>query len=113
MCGCGPSDCQYCAGERLRRAATPQPGLEVETVQEASEEISRKLGGKGEGDFSSARTLAHNLEFVAMSKVRERESVPRSCISWSGSSSSPNWSSTSSSSSSPSISESSNCPSMA
>lgn len=52
MCGCGPSDCQYCDGEGLRRAATPQPGLEVETVQEASDEMSRKLGGKGEGDFS-------------------------------------------------------------
>lgn len=55
VCGWGPSDCQYCAGEGLRRAATPQPGLEVETVQEASDEISRKLAGKGEGDFSVAQ----------------------------------------------------------
>jgi hypothetical protein len=50
--GWGPSDCQYWDGDELRRAATPQPGLEVETVQDASEEISRRFGGKGVGDFS-------------------------------------------------------------
>lgn len=61
MCGCGPSDCQYCAGEGLRRAATPQPGFEVETVQEARDEISRKLGGKGEGDFSVAQNIRLQL----------------------------------------------------
>jgi len=53
MCGWGPSDCQYCEVEGLRRAATPQPGLCVETVHEAREEISRRLGGMGEGDLSA------------------------------------------------------------
>lgn len=52
VCGCGPSDCQYCDGEGFRSAATPLPGLDVETVQEAREEISRRLAGRGDGDFS-------------------------------------------------------------
>jgi len=60
VCGCGPSDCQYSDGFVLRRAATPQPGLCVETVHEASDEISRRLGGRGVGDLSgqSHSTLA-------------------------------------------------------
>ena len=52
VCGCGPSDCQYCSGEGLRRAATPHPGLCVETVHDASDEISRRLLGSGDGDLS-------------------------------------------------------------
>jgi hypothetical protein len=52
VCGCGPSDCQYCAGEWCRSAATPQPGLDVETVHDARDEISRRLGGSGDGDRS-------------------------------------------------------------
>lgn len=47
MCGCGPSDCQKSEGDGLRRAATPQPGLCVDTVQDAREEISRRLAGMG------------------------------------------------------------------
>lgn len=53
VCGWGPSDCQYCWGEGFRRAATPQPGLDVETVQEARDEISRRFGGTGDGDRST------------------------------------------------------------
>lgn len=45
--GWGPSDCQKREGEGERRAGTPQPGLWVETVQEAREEISRRRGKGG------------------------------------------------------------------
>ena len=56
--GCGPSDCQSWARSGLRRAATPEPGLAVVTVHEASEEISlRPGGGNGVGSWSSSSIL--------------------------------------------------------
>lgn len=70
VCGCGPSDCQYWAGDGLRSAGTPKPGLCVDTVHEARLVISRRFGGsggegEGEGDFSSSELGVLVSRFVA------------------------------------------------
>lgn len=46
-CGCGPSDCQKRAVEGERSCGTEQPGLLLDTVQEARLEISLSPGGRG------------------------------------------------------------------
>lgn len=65
-CGCGPSDCQNWDVEGERRAGTPQPGFEEETVQEAREEISlRPEGGGGGKQARSERPAAPGRVIVS------------------------------------------------
>lgn len=66
ICGWGPSDCQKSEGEGLRRAATPQPGLCVDTVQDAREEISRRFAGIG---AEVKRPASVEIELVLVTEV--------------------------------------------
>lgn len=51
MCGWGPSDCQYSEVSGSRSCSTPQPGLAVETVQEARLPISLRCSVEEEVDM--------------------------------------------------------------
>lgn len=50
VCGWGPSDCQKRPVSSLRSSAMPQPGLAVETVQEARLPISLRWVRECEGE---------------------------------------------------------------
>ena len=77
-CGCGPSDCQNKLVVGARSAATAQPGLLDETVQQASEEMSFRPGGAGGGavDASTPESrgndgqLHFNRRFLRSSVVK-------------------------------------------
>ena len=63
-CGWGPSDCQNKDVLGERRAGIPQPGFELETVQEAREEISLRPGGGGGGAHARSEAPAASVRFV-------------------------------------------------
>jgi hypothetical protein len=46
-----------------RRAGIPQPGFELETVQEAREDISFRPGGGGGGAHARSEAAAASMRF--------------------------------------------------